>query len=40
MKLAARFLSDAPPRDEAADGPAGRHARAEPGGTWFRRRAR
>jgi pilus assembly protein CpaE len=40
MKLAARFLSDAPPRDEAAEGPAGRHARAEPGGTWFRRRAR
>jgi pilus assembly protein CpaE len=40
MKLAARFVSDAAPRDEAADGPAGRHARVEPGGTWFRRRAR
>jgi pilus assembly protein CpaE len=40
MKLAARFVSDAAPRDEAADGPAGRHARVEPSGNWFRRKSR
>jgi hypothetical protein len=40
IKLAARFVSDTAPHDEADGGSAGRHARPEPGGNWFRRRSR